>query len=199
MEVPKGAEVRTELGRLAFDVRRGISGAEDRLVRRLSEPLRIMCRMRRIALDDAEDLVQESLVTLIRQLRSDEPISYDAVGAYARSAVLFILTGQQRREARRAELLDPIAEDIAPASPTGPEQTLDQAQLAEAVQGAIDSLPQERDRVLMREHYVNERDKDGLCSELGLTARQFDRVIFNARRRLQQVLKKRGWGDSSGH
>ncbi|MCB1588922.1 MAG: sigma-70 family RNA polymerase sigma factor [Xanthomonadales bacterium] len=193
MDAPKGLEIRTELGQLAYGVRHRVAGAEDQLARKLQEPLRIMCRARRIDPHEADDLAQEAVMTVIERLRGEEHLAFDAIATYARNTLVNMLIGDRRRDSRREALMDKGMDQVKPTPPLPPDKFLDRVRVTEAIEEAIEQLSQPRDRELIRQYYLHQRDKNELCEEFDLASRQFDRVIFNARQRLLQALQRRGW------
>ena len=50
-------------------------------------------------------------------------------------------------------------------------------------------LNQERDREILRQHYLLDRSKEVVSENLGLTAEQFDRVIHRARIRFKSLFE----------
>lgn len=198
MEVPKAAGVSSEIGQLASAVRQRLEGAEVALARHLQRVLRAMCRARRIYPPEADDLVQEAIMTVIERLRSHDEIRFDAMSAYARSVANNLLIADRRRDARRTELLQRVADDLQPEATPSPAQVLTDAKRVALVAEAIASLPQPRDRDMIREHYLNHVDKDTLCIRFDISARQFDRVLYRARGRLRLLLQQRGLGGQHG-
>ena len=53
-------------------------------------------------------------------------------------------------------------------------------------------MDSQRDRTLLVRFYLDEEEKESICQDLRLDARQFDRVLHRARQRLRQVLTLQG-------
>jgi RNA polymerase sigma-70 factor (ECF subfamily) len=58
----------------------------------------------------------------------------------------------------------------------------------EAVRRLIDALDNSRDRMLLYQYYIEEKDKAQVCADLGLTQRHFDKVLFRAKQRFKELL-----------
>jgi hypothetical protein len=54
------------------------------------------------------------------------------------------------------------------------------------------SLPTSRDREILIRFYLDEEDKDSICSSLRLSEAHFTRVIFRARNRFRELLERSG-------
>ncbi|MGH8187296.1 MAG: sigma-70 family RNA polymerase sigma factor [Steroidobacteraceae bacterium] len=63
---------------------------------------------------------------------------------------------------------------------------------AAAVRRLLQELPVERDRHVLVRLYLDERDKDEICAELGLSDEHFSRVLFRAKLRFRAILERHG-------
>lgn len=54
----------------------------------------------------------------------------------------------------------------------------------------LDQLSIPRDRELLRRFYLQDEDKEAICSDLGLSAQHFDRVLYRARQRMRDLIEE---------
>jgi len=173
---------------LAAAIFAGDRGAERDLVTRLTTPLRLMLRVQRVPIEEREDMLQESLIVLLKRLRTIPLQNAENVEAFLEATVRNLRIGQWRRRDRRDQLLGAYADDVTPSSELSPEIHLDASTLSQFVRDAVSSLRQKRDQQLIREHYLDDVDKPELCARLQVTEAHFDRILFNARQRLKALL-----------
>jgi len=181
-----------ELASLAAAVHGGQRAAEEELVRRLTRPLRMMFRMRRVPAVEIDDLVQETLMIVLRRLRSEGLQDLEALQAFTEATAMNVMIGEFRKQSRRQELLDKHGEMLEPAPELPPEHVLTHHELTGAVRQSVSELKQARDQQLLREYYLNDIDKPQLCAQMSVSAAHFDRILFNARERLRALLSRRG-------
>lgn len=136
----------------------------------------------------ADDLVQDTLRTALVRLRSGQLHQPELAGAFLRSIAMNLLIIFRRQQGRETtsdfdDEHNPQAEDER----NGPDATLLREQYRVWVGKVLAQIPQARDREILRRHYVLEHDKADLCSELKLTPRHFDRVLFRARARFREL------------
>ena len=63
----------------------------------------------------------------------------------------------------------------------------------QAMAGLVEGLPVARDRAVLRGFYLEDRDRDALCAELGIDEPHFRRVLHRARERLRALIEDAGW------
>ena len=51
-------------------------------------------------------------------------------------------------------------------------------------------MPVKRDREILTRFYVEDQDKDEICTALNLDSLHFNRVLFRARKRFRKILEK---------
>jgi RNA polymerase sigma-70 factor (ECF subfamily) len=183
------AEETTQL--LLERVRSGDTAARERLVARYLPLLRRWAHGRLPAstrdLTDTDDLVQ---VTLLRVLKQIESFEYGGTGsflAYLRSTVLNLLRNEIRRVARRGEskeLDDAIAADEA-GSPI--EQAIGRERL-EMYEAALEAMPaRARELVIMRLEF--DMTYEAIARETGSTP---DAVRMAIRRAIEALARLLG-------
>lgn len=156
---------------------RGDAETERHFVSYFGELLRIKLRSRLRSRQLVEDASQETFLRVFRALRGGEEIRHpERLGAYVNAVCNNVLQELYRSEQRHPQPVDaavPKLEDEAPAA----EDRLLLAERRARVRRIIDDLP-DRDRCLMRALFVEERDKDEICEEMGVE-REYLRVLLH--------------------
>ena len=134
-----------------------------------------------------DDLTQDVLMAVLQRLRDGELREAAALPAYVRQTVVFVVTGEYRKRARRgenSELPVDIATDV-----DDPERATGRAQIAAGVKRMLAEMPVPRDREVLHRFYLDEQDKDTVCAALAIDPSHFHRVLFRARQRLRELLE----------
>lgn len=190
-----GSNRQSRLAQLATRIASGDRGAEGEVMSLLARPLRLLFRARKAPKGDVDDLVQETLLIVLRRLREGAIEDPETLGAYAAATASNVWIALQRRQGRQRQIGVEYAELLEPQAELPPEATLTQAQIRSAVRECIDGLRKARDRDVLRGYYLNEVDKPDLCERLGISSVHFDRVLFNARERLAKAFRRFRQGD----
>ena len=79
------------------------------------------------------------------------------------------------------------------------EERLDHELLAKHVRDLMDHLPVQRDREVLERFYLHEEPRTAIRESLQLTDMQFNQVLWRARQRFGDILRKAGLalGDST--
>lgn len=149
--------------------------------------IRIKLRWRVRQREGIDDICQETFLRVLRTVRSPgEGVRH--LGAYVFGVCNNVMLEHFRASTRHPQ--------IAEAAPEAPDLGIDaevlllSAEQQARVRRVIDSLPDKRDRYVLRALFVEERDKDELCAELGVD-RNYLRVLLH---RAKQQFKQR-YGD----
>jgi RNA polymerase sigma-70 factor, ECF subfamily len=136
----------------------------------------------------AKDLIHDAILTMLRQLDAAELTHVKHVAGYVYRTSANLLRNHWARAEYRVALAPPEVLDCIPQpdlrDPTETEQT------ARVVHHLLESL-NERDRAVLTAAYLNEEDKDKICADLGLSSRQFDRVLHRAKERMRALTTRR--------
>ena len=171
--------------------RAGDVGARDHLVARYLPMLRRWAHGRLPPatrdLTDTDDLVQ---VTLVRVLKQIERFEYGGAGsflAYLRSTLLNLLRNEIRRVARHGQSVDVNAVPIPDDKPSPLEQAIGRERL-EQYESALEGLPaRARELVIMRLEF--DMTYDDIASEVGSTP---DAVRMAIRRAVESLARALG-------
>jgi len=150
---------------------------EEHFVSYFSELMQLKLRSRLRSEQSIEDVRQETFARVFTALRSGGGIREpERLGAFVNSTCNNVLLESYRSSSRHTSLEDENSDDR-------PDPAVDaltlfiQKQAAENVQRVIDELP-ERDRRLLKEVFLEERDKDEVCRNFGVD-RNYLRVLLH--------------------
>lgn len=181
-----------EAAELAGRIAAGDRSAEERLAAKYQRGIRfLLLRKTHGDLQLAEDLCQETLITVIRRLRDkplDEP---EKLAAFIHGVAKRLFASDLRKTMRRGTDADSEAVERALATNCDQVETLSRQECQEMVRNLIDEMSVPRDRELLVRAYVLDQDKAAVCQALQLDERHYDRVIYRARQRLRQLAEKR--------
>ena len=178
---------------LCARIRSGDTDAESVLITRLQSGLRLVAyRASGGDLELSRDVCQETLVILLRRLRStglDDPTGLEA---FAAQTVRNLIIAARRKNLRQRTASDSAAlEGVPDPRPLVPAEEAS-GRLGVLVKQLLAELPGDRDRAILTRFYLNEDDKSEICRDLNLTDLGFNQVLFRARNRLRQLLVQAG-------
>jgi RNA polymerase sigma-70 factor, ECF subfamily len=160
-------------------LRLGDAATEREFVLYFSELIRIKLRSRLRDAALVEDVRQETFLRVLRVLRSAEGLRDPAcLGAFVNSVCNNVLLETLRAKGRHrtpteAEEQRPIVDDVTP----DPERRLLSEERRAIVRRVLDSLPS-RDRAVLQAIFLEEREKDEVCAQLGV-GRDYLRVLLH--------------------
>jgi RNA polymerase sigma-70 factor (ECF subfamily) len=136
----------------------------------------------------AEDLAQETLLTVIRRLRTRGIDHPEQLTAFIYQTAKFVHLSTIRKHSVSKELSGLDQESDAGVDLE--EETIRNEMIAK-VRDVIDEMKVERDREILHRFYVKDQTKNEICDYLELSTENFDRVISRARQRFAELLKAR--------
>jgi RNA polymerase sigma-70 factor, ECF subfamily len=166
--------------------------AQNELYLKYRRPLLQIFLQRRIERDTAQDLLQLTFLQAIRKIREDGLEDPGNLGGYLYRTACNLAIAYWRGElARRRSATD---EPLGNLQDDAPELDvrLDQQLLAQCVRKLITELPRERDREVLRRLYLEEEPKAEIRESMKLTDLQFNQVLFRARQRFGEILRRHG-------
>ena len=157
---------------------------ESHFVDYFSELIQLKLRSRVNSPQTIEDLKQETFARVFVKLRSEERLRQpERLGAFVNSVCNNVLLEHYRSSSRENPIEDDERQDV-------PDPSLDvvtiltQKEMQQKVRQVLDELS-ERDRRLLREIFLEERDKDAVCQDFGVD-RDYLRVLLH---RAKQAFK----------
>ena len=175
------------------------SELQNQLYLRYRRPLLQVFHHRRIDRHAADDLLQRTFLQAIKKIRTEGLDDPGNLGGYLYRTACKLATAYWRGELSRRhendrELLTNLKDEALSL-----EERLDHEQLAKHVRDLMDHLPVQRDREVLERFYLHEEPRTAIRESLQLTDMQFNQVLWRARQRFGDILRKAGLalGDSS--
>jgi RNA polymerase sigma-70 factor (ECF subfamily) len=132
---------------------------------------------------DVDDVVQETLTRFLRALEDSKIRNPESTAAFL-SGICNNVIREYRRRMWKEPLIDP---DLAPERPAPPEA--DVFGLRQVIAVVMTEMSQ-RDRDILRAFFLEERDKEEICSSMGLSDSQFRVALFRAKERFRKGYRK---------
>ena len=139
---------------------------------------------------DAEDLYQETLILALEKIRRHEVREPEHLGAFLRALAKNLSIGQYRRRSYTAE--KPAAElpDV-PDEQANALGGLLHRERALVVRLLLAELKVQRDHDVLFRYYIGEENSSQICTDLGIDADHFYRVLHRARQRYRRLWEER--------
>lgn len=169
-------------------LRSGDFRTQEHFVAYFSELIHLKLRSRLRSPQDVEDARQETFARVFAALRKEQGIrEAEKIGAFVNAVCANVL--RERYRAPTADQLEETATEI-PDKGANMIDVIAYKQTQESVREILQSLP-ERDRRIIKEIFIEERDKDDVCRDYGVT-RDYLRVLLHRAKQSfkSQYLKK---------
>ncbi len=173
---------------LVAEIRRGNREAEEALYSRYYQGLRIMLMSRTQDHARAEDIAQDTMITVLERIRSGNIDQPEQIHRFIQQTGKFQHIGWTRRSINKTEWMESV--DEVAVAPDTIEEALMQTQVRQGVRDLILELTVPRDREILHRYYVLDESKLLICEALDLTASHFDRVINRARERFKKLFSE---------
>ena len=158
-------------------LRCGDEVTEQHCVGYFSELISLKLRSRLQSAQAIQDVRQETFARIFGLLRKPDGVRHgERLGALVNSICNNVLFEHYRSGKRSEPLEEVAAENLLDRQPDALRQAISQ-QTRVAVHEVLDSLG-DRDRKVLRYLFVEERDKDAICEELGID-REYMRVLVH--------------------
>jgi RNA polymerase sigma-70 factor, ECF subfamily len=169
------------------------SELQNQLYLRYRRPLLQVFHHRRIDRHAADDLLQRTFLQAIKKIRTEGLDDPGNLGGYLYRTACKLATAYWRGELSRRhendrELLTNLKDEALSL-----EERLDHEQLAKHVRDLMDHLPVQRDREVLERFYLHEEPRTAIRESLQLTDMQFNQVLWRARQRFGDILRKAGF------
>lgn len=157
---------------------------ESHFVVYFSELIQLKLRTRVKSTHAVEDLRQETFARVFAALRREGRVKQpERLGAFVNSVCNNVLLEHYRSTSRENLIEDEEGADV-PDPSLDVVSILSHNEMEQRVRQVLDQLP-ERDRRLLREVFLEERDKDAVCQDFGVD-RDYLRVLLH---RAKQAFK----------
>jgi RNA polymerase sigma-70 factor (ECF subfamily) len=171
-------------------LQRGDADTEQHFAAYFGELIKLKLRSRLSPREAVEDVRQETFVRVLALVRADEVRDPGRLGALVNSVCNNVLLEYYRARGRTASSLDEVPEHSFISQETSGPGLLEIREAQQVVRKILSDLP-ERDRQLLRSVLLEERDKDEVCTELGLSREYLRVLVHRAKRSFKSFYLKR--------
>ena len=180
----------SELPELVRQIVAGNVLAEEEIVRRYLDGVSII--IGRIVQNPfvAEDISQETFIKVIEKVRHGDVREPERLSGFICGVARYLAIEYVRKVRQSANREDVGAAEHLPDPAPDPFTNLLAKEREAAVREVINELQVKRDRELLLRYYIGEEPKDQICSDLGLSREQFNRVVFRALKRFKEKYLK---------
>jgi RNA polymerase sigma-70 factor, ECF subfamily len=165
---------------------------QNELYVRYRRPLLQIFLQRRIDRDVAQDLLQRTFLQAIKKIRAEGLSDPSRLGGYLYRTACNLATAYWRGEIARRHDVDAVDLRDLRDEALSLEERVDHELLAKCVRTLLRRLPLERDREVLVRFYLHEDSKEQVCRALHLSDLQFNQVLWRARQRFGEILRKNG-------
>jgi len=159
-------------------LRSGDAHIEEHFVSYFSELIRLKLRSRLASKEAIEDVRQETFMRVLLLLRGKEGLRQpDRLGPFVNSVCNHVLLEHYRSQKRVAVTIDDETEATVAAREPSALSLLEAKDTQRMVRQILNQLT-ERDRRLLQAVLLEERDKDEVCAEFGIS-REYLRVLLH--------------------
>ena len=163
----------------------GDTQTQNHFVAYFGELIQKKLRSRVSSAAQAADLCQETFARVFKMVRSDSGLRHpERLGPYVVSVCNHVLMEHYRGSSREAPLEDEQADTVPDNQSIDPLNNVMGKQTVQIVRDVLEELP-ERDRRVLRELFLEEREKDDICRDFGID-RDYLRVLVH---RAKQAFK----------
>jgi RNA polymerase sigma-70 factor (ECF subfamily) len=159
-------------------LRSGDARTEEHFVTYFSELIRLKLRSRLNSREAIEDVRQETFLRVLSLIRSEGALRQpDRLGALVNSVCNHVLMEQYRSKSRKESVIDDEPESTFVHRGPDALSVLEAKDTVRVVRKILSEL-NEKDRRLLQSVLLEERDKDEVCAEFGVT-REYLRVLVH--------------------
>ena len=173
-------------------LRAGDFRTQEHFIAYFTELIQIKLRSRVKSQPAVEDLRQETFARFFTALRDGKIMQPDRLGSFVNSICNNVLLEYYRAGLRNNSADDDAKNDV-PATGMDPVGVLAAQQMDKKVREILEKMS-ERDRRLLREVFLEERDKDEVCREFGVD-REYLRVLLHRAKQSFKSLYLKNMGD----
>lgn len=185
MDVIQAIDETTIAQQLVTRILAGDRLAESELVKRYDRGLYTVLLNESKDESLAKDIAQESWELLLANIRNDKLKNPKKLGAYIIQTGKYRLLMYYRKQSSRRYESDEQLANVEDQNDS-PEKAYSRVQQGKKIAHVLSNL-KERDALILRETYIKGTEKNILCGILELSPAHFDRVLYRARKRCQQV------------
>jgi RNA polymerase sigma-70 factor (ECF subfamily) len=168
----------------------GDARTQEHFARYFGALMKVKLRSRLSSPEAIEDVSQETFTRFYSALREGKLAHPERLAPFVNSICNNVLKESWRRDDPTVSLDDDDAPEL-PAAPFDLSKMIADNQARQKIQKVIEQLP-ERDRRALRAIFFEERDKDEVCRELGITRDNLGLLLRRARRKFRDLYSEQG-------
>jgi RNA polymerase sigma-70 factor, ECF subfamily len=169
-------------------LREGDADTERHFVMHFTNAIRLSLRYRLRSWQLIDDIKQETFLRVLNFLRSDKSMDHpERLGAYVHSVSINVMMELLRSSTRHPALPDDAME-LADHN-VDAESGVVTRERKEMVRSVLDELP-EKDRRILRSVFLEDVDKDEVCTRYGVTRDYLRVLIHRAKNRFRVAMEK---------
>jgi RNA polymerase sigma-70 factor (ECF subfamily) len=162
---------------------------EEHFVGYFSELIRLKLRSRLRSPQAIEDVRQETFARVFAMLRREGIRQPDRLGALVNSVCNNVLLEHYRSSSRDTSMEEGQETEI-PDTSIDVVAAIEQQEVEDKVRQILEELP-EKDRRILKEVFLDERDKDEVCRDFGVDRNYLRVLLHRAKRSFKTVYLKR--------
>jgi RNA polymerase sigma-70 factor (ECF subfamily) len=170
-------------------LRSGDFRTEEHFVAYFSELIRLKLRSRLRSAQAIEDVRQETFVRVFASLRRGAIQQPERLGSFVNSICNNVLLEHYRSCSRDTSMEDGQQTEI-PDTSLDVVGALEQQELEERVRAILDEMA-EKDRRILKEVFLEERDKDQVCRDFGVDRNYLRVLLHRAKQSFKTLYMKR--------
>jgi RNA polymerase sigma-70 factor (ECF subfamily) len=164
---------------------------QEHFVSYFSELIRLKLSKRLHSYSEVEDARQETFARVFAALRKPDGIREpERLGAYVNSVCNNVLLEYYRSSSQELTSDDEEAEANIPDPAISVVDVIANRQIQRNVREILDQL-QEKDRRLIKEIFLDERDKDDVCRDLGVDREYLRVLLHRAKKSFKSIYLKK--------
>ena len=171
-------------------LRDGDQPTEQHFIRYFSELISLKLRSRLQSPQAIEDVKQETFARAFKLLRSEGGVqSGERLGSLVNSICNHVLLEQYRAGGRAQPLEEEVAANLLDTRSDALSEMISK-ETREAVHQVLEGL-EARERLVLRSIFVEERDKDEVCRELGIDRNYMRVLVHRAKQAFREKYERR--------
>ena len=150
--------------------------------------IQVKLRSRLPSREALEDVRQETFARFYAALREERINQPERLGSFVNSICNNVLQEQYRAESKHGSAGD-VEQNESPSPAPDPLAVYGSREIQQKVRGVLEQLPK-RDRRLLHEVILEERDKDEVCRDFGVDREYLRVLLHRAKQRFKSLYLK---------
>jgi RNA polymerase sigma-70 factor (ECF subfamily) len=174
---------------LALRIGNGDASAETELVERYSAGLELILLKRTNNHQLTMDLCQDTFLIALKKLRAGKIYKPESLPGFLRQTAINLSIEHYRKE-KRYMYGEGAINSLQATHMDKKAERIDRQHARMLLESVVDQLTQTRDRDILSRFYLLDQDKRQICKTLDLSAANFDRVLYRAKKRMCKMIEQ---------